>query len=48
MMLIGGSTEKAARRAARLHAGFFPAIGDPELAERLRRGCARVGFTRGS
>jgi len=32
MILIGGSTEKAARRAARLGCGFFPAIGDPHLA----------------
>src|SRR5262249_42584070 len=45
MMLIGGSTPKAARRAARLHAGFFPAIGDPALAgiytpEAERGGCS--------
>ena len=33
MILIGGSTAIAARRAARLRAGFFPAIGDPALAE---------------
>lgn len=44
MMLIGGSTPKAARRAARLHAGFFPAIGDPALADLYRAEAARVGF----
>ena len=44
MILIGGSTETAARRAARLHAGFYPAIGDPRLAEVYNEECARVGF----
>src|SRR5690242_1389459 len=29
MILMGGSTAAAARRAARLGCGFFPAIGDP-------------------
>src|SRR5881296_2053107 len=33
MILLGGSTDAAARRAARLRVGFFPAIGDPHLAE---------------
>lgn len=47
MIMIGGSTEKAARRAARLHAGFFPAIGDPKLAEAYEAECARVGFQGG-
>jgi alkanesulfonate monooxygenase SsuD/methylene tetrahydromethanopterin reductase-like flavin-dependent oxidoreductase (luciferase family) len=46
-ILLGGSTEKAARRAARLRAGFFPAIGDPRLAEAYQDECARVGFTGG-
>ncbi len=45
MILIGGSTEKAARRAARLRAGFFPAIGDPALARVYEEECARHGFT---
>jgi alkanesulfonate monooxygenase SsuD/methylene tetrahydromethanopterin reductase-like flavin-dependent oxidoreductase (luciferase family) len=45
MVLIGGSTEKAARRAARLHAGFFPAIADAALAAAYEEGCAREGFT---
>ncbi|HVN85567.1 MAG TPA: LLM class flavin-dependent oxidoreductase [Candidatus Binatia bacterium] len=44
MILIGGSTEKAARRAARLHCGFSPAIGDPALAAIYNEECARVGF----
>ncbi len=47
MILIGGSTDVAARRAARLRAGFSPAIGDPELAARYQEECARIGFTGG-
>ena len=45
MVLIGGSTAKAARRAARLHAGFFPAIADAALAGAYEDECARQGFT---
>jgi alkanesulfonate monooxygenase SsuD/methylene tetrahydromethanopterin reductase-like flavin-dependent oxidoreductase (luciferase family) len=45
MILIGGSTEKAARRAARLRAGFFPAVADPELSRHYEEECAREGFT---
>ena len=44
MILIGGSTEKAARRAARLRAGFFPAIGDAHLAAVYEEECAKVGY----
>jgi alkanesulfonate monooxygenase SsuD/methylene tetrahydromethanopterin reductase-like flavin-dependent oxidoreductase (luciferase family) len=44
MILIGGSTKAAARRAARLKAGFFPAIGDPALAEVYQAECVRLGF----
>ncbi|MGH7789732.1 MAG: LLM class flavin-dependent oxidoreductase [Candidatus Binatia bacterium] len=44
MLLIGGSTEKAARRAARLRAGFFPAIGDKALVAIYNEECAKVGF----
>jgi alkanesulfonate monooxygenase SsuD/methylene tetrahydromethanopterin reductase-like flavin-dependent oxidoreductase (luciferase family) len=47
MILIGGSTEIAARRAARLGCGFFPAIGDPKLAEIYHDECEKVGFTTG-
>src|SRR5437867_1426916 len=45
LMLVGGSTAAAARRAARLRLGFFPAIGDPQLAEIYQEECARIGFT---
>ena len=45
VVLIGGSTEKAARRAARMHAGFFPAVGDPALAAVYEEACAQHGFT---
>jgi alkanesulfonate monooxygenase SsuD/methylene tetrahydromethanopterin reductase-like flavin-dependent oxidoreductase (luciferase family) len=44
---VGGSTEIAARRAARLHAGFFPAIGDQRLADAYHAECARLGFKDG-
>jgi alkanesulfonate monooxygenase SsuD/methylene tetrahydromethanopterin reductase-like flavin-dependent oxidoreductase (luciferase family) len=47
MIMIGGSTEKAARRAARLECGFFPAIGDPKLAEIYNEECEKVGFKGG-
>jgi alkanesulfonate monooxygenase SsuD/methylene tetrahydromethanopterin reductase-like flavin-dependent oxidoreductase (luciferase family) len=46
-ILLGGSTEAAARRAARLRAGFFPAIGDPHLADVYQQECARLGFDGG-
>jgi len=45
LILIGGSTPVAARRAARLRCGFFPAIGDPRLAEIYNAECGRLGFT---
>jgi len=44
MVLIGGSTEKAAKRAARLRAGFFPAIGDPKLAALYEEECKKNDF----
>ena len=44
MVLIGGSTEKAAKRAAKLRAGFFPAIGDQRLADIYNEECQRLGF----
>jgi len=47
MVLIGGSTAAAARRAARLRAGFFPAIGDPKLADAYNAECGRLGFSGG-
>ena len=45
LMLVGGSTAAAARRAARLRLGFFPAIGDAQLADIYQAECARLGFT---
>lgn len=47
LMMIGGSTEVAARRAARLRLGFFPAVGDPELAKIYDEECREVGFAEG-
>jgi alkanesulfonate monooxygenase SsuD/methylene tetrahydromethanopterin reductase-like flavin-dependent oxidoreductase (luciferase family) len=47
MLMIGGSTEVAARRAARLHLPFFPAVGDPKLAELYNEECATQGFDGG-
>lgn len=47
MLLVGGSTAAAAKRAARVRAGFFPAIGDPALAELYRAECERLGFQGG-
>jgi alkanesulfonate monooxygenase SsuD/methylene tetrahydromethanopterin reductase-like flavin-dependent oxidoreductase (luciferase family) len=46
-VLVGGSTPAAARRAARLRLGFFPAVNDPELVEVYRRACEEVGFEGG-
>ena len=45
LILVGGSTPKAARRAARLRCGFFPAVGDPELKRVYEAACAAAGFT---
>jgi alkanesulfonate monooxygenase SsuD/methylene tetrahydromethanopterin reductase-like flavin-dependent oxidoreductase (luciferase family) len=47
MILIGGSTPIAARRAARLRSGFFPAIGDPTLLDVYEAECRKVGFDGG-
>jgi alkanesulfonate monooxygenase SsuD/methylene tetrahydromethanopterin reductase-like flavin-dependent oxidoreductase (luciferase family) len=47
LLLMGGSTELAARRAARLHLPFMPAIGDPELGEIYRAACEEAGFEGG-
>jgi alkanesulfonate monooxygenase SsuD/methylene tetrahydromethanopterin reductase-like flavin-dependent oxidoreductase (luciferase family) len=46
-IFVGGSTDIAARRAARLRAGFFPAIGDQRLADTYNAECARLGFKGG-
>jgi hypothetical protein len=47
MILFGGSTVAAARRAARLRCGFYPAIGEPAHARRYEEECRRVGFDAG-
>ncbi|MCZ7526354.1 MAG: LLM class flavin-dependent oxidoreductase [Acidimicrobiia bacterium] len=47
LLMVGGSTAAAARRAARLRLPFFPAVGDPALAEVYEEECARVGFDGG-
>jgi alkanesulfonate monooxygenase SsuD/methylene tetrahydromethanopterin reductase-like flavin-dependent oxidoreductase (luciferase family) len=44
-LAVGGKTEIAARRAARLGAPFSPASADPALADAYREECARVGTT---
>jgi alkanesulfonate monooxygenase SsuD/methylene tetrahydromethanopterin reductase-like flavin-dependent oxidoreductase (luciferase family) len=46
-VFVGGSTPMAARRAARLRCGFFPAIADPKLTEVYEAECARLGFRGG-
>ena len=47
LVFVGGSTERAARRAARLHCAFSPAVGDPKLAEIYQEECEKVGFQSG-
>jgi alkanesulfonate monooxygenase SsuD/methylene tetrahydromethanopterin reductase-like flavin-dependent oxidoreductase (luciferase family) len=47
VVMVGGSTEKAARRAARLHCGFFPSIGDVKQKEIYEEECAAIGFQGG-
>lgn len=42
-MLIGGSGEAAARRAARFGFGFFPPVGDNHLAAVYYEECERLG-----
>ena len=46
-LFIGGSTEKAALRAARLGIGFFPAINDPDLEKLYRGECESRGINPG-
>lgn len=47
LVLVGGSTEAAAKRAARLRLPFMPAIGDPALADAYRAACDHEGFAGG-
>ena len=41
--MIGGASEKAAKRAARLGVGLFPSSPDPELAALYREECEKLG-----
>jgi alkanesulfonate monooxygenase SsuD/methylene tetrahydromethanopterin reductase-like flavin-dependent oxidoreductase (luciferase family) len=47
MIMIGGGTEPAARRAARLRCGFFPSAANAKLAEWYADECEKVGFAEG-
>ena len=47
VVFVGGSSEAAARRAARLGVGFFPAIDDEDLAAVYRRECENRGLRPG-
>jgi len=47
ILTMGGSTEAAARRAARLGLGFFAASADPELSGYYDDECKKVGFEYG-
>lgn len=44
-LMIGGKSEAAALRAARLDAPFSPATSDPGLLDAYRRECERLGHT---
>lgn len=44
MMLMGGSSVAAAKRAARLRMGFLPAVADPELKSAYEAACAEEGW----
>ena len=46
-LFLGGSVEAAARRAARLGLGFFPAVGDRSLAEAYKDECRCLGVPEG-
>lgn len=46
-IFIGGSSEIAARRAARFGFGLFPSAEDPHLAEVYRQECERLGIDPG-
>ncbi len=46
-LFAGGSTKNAARRAARLGIGFFPAVADQGLADFYRQECENRGVRSG-
>lgn len=43
LVMVGGSGEAAARRAARFGLGFFPPVGDGRLVDVYREECIRLG-----
>lgn len=47
LLLVGGNSEAAARRAARFQLLFCPAIDDPDLDAAYKAACEESGFTRG-
>ncbi len=47
LLLVGGNSKAAARRAARFHLLFSPAIDDPELEAVYKAACEEEGFTWG-
>jgi alkanesulfonate monooxygenase SsuD/methylene tetrahydromethanopterin reductase-like flavin-dependent oxidoreductase (luciferase family) len=47
LVMVGGSTEVAARRAARHRLPFMPAIGDPALGDLYRAACAEAAWEGG-
>jgi alkanesulfonate monooxygenase SsuD/methylene tetrahydromethanopterin reductase-like flavin-dependent oxidoreductase (luciferase family) len=47
LLFVGGSTDVAATRAARLGLNFFPAVGDEALAQRYREECQQLGKPEG-
>jgi alkanesulfonate monooxygenase SsuD/methylene tetrahydromethanopterin reductase-like flavin-dependent oxidoreductase (luciferase family) len=47
MIMIGGSGEAAAKRAARFGLGFFPPLGDDHLVEVYHQECDRLGRSPG-
>ncbi|HEY8216563.1 MAG TPA: LLM class flavin-dependent oxidoreductase [Acidimicrobiia bacterium] len=47
MLMLGGSTPAAARRAARLRCGFFPGSANPEILTAYQDEADEVGFTEG-
>lgn len=47
LLMIGGGSVAAARRAARLRCGFFPSAGDAALGEAYEDEAKKVGFAEG-
>lgn len=47
LLIVGGNSKPAARRAARFGLGFCPAIDDAELAATYDEACAKNGFNYG-